>query len=166
MAEENPSQAPLLRAPTGPLWGPAVRFGLIGLTLGLLIAAVFVVIDQLKANSVSPGFVQARIVVLQYQAEKGVWPKDCDLSAPGEQFAGFRLTALSAALAKCEVPGSWAFSARSAAGFPAIVFTPSAPGRSFERTLRVVDGWIDDGSAATGEMRVGPAAATLRLSAE
>jgi hypothetical protein len=163
---ESPSPAAILRAPAQPLWlAVAQRLGL-GLVFGLLVALVFVVLDHRKANSVVDVCVEARSVLLYYKAEKDVWPKDFDLAAPGEPFAGFKLGALAAAVAKCEVPGQWTFAAKSAAGFPAVVFTPAEPGRSYERVFTVADGWFDDGRADAGELRVGETAAYLRLSGE
>lgn len=165
-AEAHPSQPQILRPPFAPLWLSAGRLGLWGLLAGLLIALVFVVLDHLKANSVSAVCMQARIVFLQYQAEKGAWPQDCDLAAPGGQFGGFNLAPLTAAVAGCQVPGTWVFRARSPSGGPAVVFTPAEPGRSFERAFGVVDGWVDDGDAATGDLLVRDGVALLRLSAE
>ena len=165
-AEENAKKPEILRAPLQPLWASAIQRGLLGLSLGLIIALVFVVFDHRKANSVSKAFVQARVILLQYRGEKGVWPKDCDLAAPGEQFGGFKTDQLVDAIAKCDVAGRWAFVAKSAADAPAIVFTPAEPDGSFRRAVGAVDHWIDDGDAATGEMRVRDGDALLRLSAE
>ena len=164
-AEPSPSAA-ILRAPAQPLWlAVAKRLGL-GLGFGLLVALVFVVLDHRKANSVVDVCVEARSVLMYYRAEKDAWPKDFDLAAPGEPFAGFKLGALAAAVARCEVPGRWTFEAKSAAGFPAVVFTPAEPGRSYARVFAVADGWLDDGRADAGELRVGETAAYFRLSAE
>lgn len=165
-AEEKPKQPDTLRAPLQPLWATALKRGILGLLLGLAVALVFVALDHRKANSVSKVFVQARVITLQYQGEKGVWPKDFDLTAPGDQFGGFKVDALLDALAKCDVPGRWAFVAKSAEGFPAIVFTPAEPDRAFRRVLGAVDHWLDDGDAATGDLRVRDKDALLRLSAE
>ena len=165
-AEAHPSQPRILRAPFAPLWLSAGRLGLWGLLAGLLVALVFVVLDHRKANSVSAVCMQARIVFLQYQAEKGEWPKDCDLAAPGGQFGGFNLAPLTTAVAGCQVSGRWVFQAKSPSGGPAVVFTPAEPGRSFERAFGVVDGWLDDGDAATGDLLVRDDVALLRLSAE
>jgi len=167
MSAEARSRPPeILRAPFAPLWLSAGRLGLWGLLCGLLVALVFVVLDHRKANSVSAVCMQARIIFLQYQAEKGEWPKDCDLAAPGGQFGGFNLAPLTTAVARCEVPGKWVFQAKSPSGGPAVVFTPAEAGRPFERAFGVVDGWVDDGDAATGDLLVRDAVALLRLSAE
>ena len=165
-ADENPSTSPILRPPYESTRLAATRLGLIGAGIGLACALPFIVYDHAAANSVKAPYVQARNILLHYQAEKGVWPKDFDLSSPGEQLAGFKLTALSEALAACQIPGKWTFVAKSPEGWPAVVFTPDKPGLSYERTLGVVDGWVDDGEPLTGDMRVGAGSASLRLSAE
>lgn len=165
-ADENASQAGILRVPLEPLWLTAARRGFWGLLIGLAVALVFVVLDHRKANSVSQVCIQARIIFLQYHAEKGEWPKDCDLAAPGGQFGGFNLEPLTTAVAKCQVPGTWAFTPKSETGGPAAVFTPTEPGRSYERAFGVVDGWLDDGRADAGDLLVREGGALLRLSAE
>jgi hypothetical protein len=164
-AVENPSHTPILRPPATTVAQAATKLGLFGAAIGLTFALAFVVVDHHNANSVAPVFAHARTIVLQYHAENGAWPKDFDVAQPGEAFAGYRLTPLTEALAHCDLPGRWAFVAKGADG-AAIVFTPAEPGRRFERTLGVVDGWIDDGEALTGEMRVRADAASLRLSGE
>lgn len=165
-AEENSPKPEAVRAPLRPLWATALRRGFVGLLVGLAVALVVVVLDHRKANSVSKVFVQARVILLQYQVEKGAWPKDFDLNAPGDQFGGFSFDLLNDALGKCDLAGKWAFVAKSAAGGPAIVFTPAEPDRAFRRVLGAVDRWLDDGDVATGEMRVRDGDALLRLSAE
>ena len=55
---------------------------------------------------------------------------------------------------------------KSPEGWPAIVFTPKEAGRSFERTLGVVDGWMDDGKRLAGDLRYDGEQARLRLSVE
>jgi hypothetical protein len=165
-ADANPSRTPILRPPATTARAEGVKFGLIGLGLGLTIALVFIMIDQRKASVAAPVFSRARTILLFYQAEKGAWPKDFDLAAPGEQFAGFKLQSLTEALAGCELPGKWSFVARTAEGWPAIVFTPAETGASHERIFGVVDDWLDDGKPEAGELRVRPDAALLRLTAE
>ena len=165
-AAENASQAGILRAPLEPLWLSAARRGFWGLLIGLVVALVFVILDYRKANSVSQVCMQARIIFLQYQAEKGEWPKACDLAAPGGQFGGFNLAPMTAAVAKCQVPGKWVFMPKSATGGPAVVFTPAEPGRSYERAFEAVDGWVDDGKADQGDLLIREDGALLRLSAE
>ena len=165
-ADENASQAGILRAPIEPLWLTAARRGFWGLLFGLAIALVFVVLDHRKASSVSQVCMQARIIFLQYHAEKGEWPAACDLAAPGGQFGGFNLDPLTTAVAKCQVPGKWAFAPKSETGGPAVIFTPAEPGRSYERAFGVVDGWLDDGNAEAGDLVVRADGARLRLSAE
>jgi hypothetical protein len=165
-ADETTAQAGILRVPLEPLWLSAARRGFWGLLLGLAIALVIVVFDHRKANSVSQVCMQARIIFLQYHAEKGEWPKACDLAAPGGQFGGFNLDPLTSAVAQCQVPGKWVFEPKSATGGPAVLFTPAEAGRSYERAFGVVDGWLDDGKADTGDFRVRADGASLRLSAE
>jgi soluble lytic murein transglycosylase-like protein len=162
MSAEPLSPAALPRPPAEPLWVVAVRRGLAGLALGLVAATVFVVLDHRKADSVTAVCVQARILAIQFHAEKRAWPKDFDLAQPGDQFGGFKLAPLTAAVAKCEVPGAWAF----VAARQEVVFTPAAPGRSYERVFGVVDRRMDDGDPAAGDLRVASDRAVLRLSAE
>ena len=73
---------------------------------------------------------------------------------------------MTAAVAKCQVPGKWLFMPKSATGGPAVVFTPAEPGRSYERAFEAVDGWVDDGKADQGDLLIREDAALLRLSAE
>ena len=159
-------KAPILRTPLEPLWLSAARRGFWGLLIGLVVALVFVVLDHRKANSVSQVCMQARIIFLQYHAEKGEWPKACDLAAPGGQFGGFNLAPMTAAVAKCQVPGKWVFQGKSPTGGPAVVFTPAEPGRAYERAFGFADGWVDDGHADKGDLLVREDVALLRLSAE
>ena len=165
-AAENAPQAPILRPPLEALWLSAARLGFWGLLIGLVVALVFVVLDHRKANSVSQVCMQARIIFLQYQAEKSAWPMDCDLAAPGGQFGGFNLEPMTTAVAKCQVSGKWVFQAKSPSGGPAVVFTLAEPGRSYERAFGVADGWVDDGHADKGDLLVREDVALLRLSAE
>ena len=165
-AAENAPKAPILRTPLEPLWLSAARRAVWGLLIGLVVALVFVVLDHLKANSVSQVCMQARIIFLQYHAEKGAWPMACDLAAPGGQFGGFNLEPMTKAVAKCQVPGKWVFMAKSATGGPAVVFTPTEPGRSYERAFGVADGWLDDGHTDKGDLLVREDVALLRLAAE
>ena len=165
-AAENASKAEILRTPLEPLWLSAARRGFWGLIIGLVVALVFVVLDHRKANSVSQVCTQARIIFLQYRAEKGEWPKGCDLAAPGGQFGGFNLQPMITAATNCQIPGSWSFVPKSESGGPAVVFTPAEPDRSYERAFGVVDGWLDDGHADTGDFLVRERVAFLRLSAE
>jgi len=165
-AETHPSLTGVVRGPQEPLWRLVARRGIFGLCLGLLVALVFVVLDHRKANSVSQVGMHARVLLLQYRVEKDAWPADCDLAAPGAQFGGFALEPLATAVAKCQVPGRWAFAARSPTGGPAVVFTPAEPGRSYERAFGVADGWLDDGDPEKGDFLVRPDVALLRLSVE
>jgi hypothetical protein len=165
-AAENASQAGILRVPLEPIWLSAARRGFWGLLIGLVVALVFVVLDHRKANSVSQVCMQARIIFLQYHAEKSAWPMDCDLAAPGGQFGGFNLEPMTTAVAKCQVSGKWVFQAKSPTGGPAVVFTPAETGRSYERAFGVADGWVDDGQADTGDLLIRADVALLRLSVE
>ena len=165
-AETHPSLTEVVRGPQEPLWRLVVRRGIFGLCLGLLVALVFVVLDHRKANSVSQVGMHARVLLLQYRVEKDAWPADCDLAAPGAQFGGFALEPLTTAVAKCQIPGKWAFAPKAETGGPAVVFTPAEPGRSYERVFGVVDGWLDDGLADAGDLLVRERVALLRLSAE
>ena len=165
-AAENTTPAPILRTPLEPLWLSAARRGFWGLLIGLAVALVFVVLDHRKANSVSQVCMQARVIFLQYHAEKGEWPKACDLAAPGGQFGGFNLEPMTTAVAKCQIPGKWAFVPKYETGGPAVVFTPTEPGRSYERAFGVADGWLDDGHTDKGDLLVREDVALLRLAAE
>jgi len=165
-ADVNPSTSPILRPPAEPTRKAAGKLTLFGAGIGLTYAAAVIVVDQAKANSVSPVYVQARNALLHYQAEKGAWPKDFELSQAEKVMPGFKLDALTDTLGKCELPGKWTFVAKTAEGWPAIVFTPAEASRGFQRTLGVVDGWIDDGQADKGDFLVRRDAALLRLSAE
>jgi len=165
-AAENAPKVPILRTPLEPLWLSAARRGFWGLLIGLVVALVLVVLDHRKANSVSQVCMQARIIFLQYHAEKSAWPMDCDLAAPGGQFGGFNLEPMTTAVAQCQVPGKWVFQAKSATGGPAVVFTPAEPGRSYERAFGVAAGWVDAGHADKGDLMIREDVALLRLSAE
>ncbi len=165
-AAEKAPPAPILRTPLESLWLSAARRAVGGLLIGLVVALVFVVLDHRKANSVSQVYMQARIIFLQYHAEKSAWPMDCDLAAPGGQFGGFNLEPMTTSVAKCQVPGKWVFQAKSPTGGPAVVFTPAEPGRAYERSFGVADGWVDDGQADKGDLLVREDVALFRLSAE
>jgi len=165
-ADENAKQAGILRVPLEPLWASAARRGFWGLLIGLGIALVFIVLDHRKANSVSLVCMQARIIFMQYHAEKGEWPKACDLAAPGGQFGGFNLEPMTTAVAKCQIPGKWVFMPQCETGGPAVVFTPAEPGRSYERAFGVAAGWLNDGHVDKGDLLVREGVALLRLSVE
>lgn len=165
-ADENAKQAGILRVPLEPLWASAARRGFWGLLIGLGIALVFIVLDHRKANSVSQVCMQARIIFMQHHAEKGEWPKACDLAAPGGQFGGFNLEPMTTAVAKCQIPGKWVFMPQCETGGPAVVFTPAEPGRSYERAFGVAAGWLNDGQVDKGDLLVREGVALLRLSVE
>ena len=138
-----------------------LRFGVIGLGLGLVGAAAFVIPQQRPANAVTKVFAEARAVLLTTRVERGAWPPDGDLAALPAEGRGPRLRTL---LAECPLAGTWRFVSDKAGA--AVVFTPAEPGLAYERCLRLVDAWMDDGAAATGDLVVGPDRARLRLSAE
>lgn len=166
MTEPTISTSPIIRLPAGTLRQAATRLGLIGAGIGLFFAAILIAVDQSKAGSISPVYVEARSLLLHYQAEKNQWPVAFNLAQPGPQLAGFKMDALQQALAACELPGQWTFMAPTGTERAAIIFTPTEPGTSFTRTLGVVDQWIDDDEPATGDLRVTRARAVLSLSAE
>ena len=139
------------------------KTGVIGLFLGLLGAGLFVIPHQQPANGVTKVFAEARAVVLTARLERSNWPQDGDPSGALDPDRTRRLRTL---LAECPLAGEWCFVSGKAQGGPAIVFTPAEPGQAFERCLRVVDSWIDDGELATGDLTAGPDRARLRLSAE
>jgi hypothetical protein len=71
---------------------------------------------------------------------------------------------LGVLITACPLAGNWRFAGAKGAG--AVIFTPAEPGLAYERCLRLVDTWIDDGDPAAGDFVVGPEYARLRLSAE
>ena len=166
MSDAESPTTKILLPPGVPLWFTVAKGGLIGLGFGFAIALIFVVLDHRKASSVEAVFVQARAVCLQYRGDNGIWPKDSEIPRPGTTLADAKLAPLAKALAQCQVPGSWSFVNKGPEGWPAIVFTPEATGRSFERTLGVVDGWMDDGKRLAGDLRYDEAQARLKLSVE
>lgn len=139
------------------------KAGVVGLFLGLLVAGLLVIPHQRPANAVNKVFAEARAVVLTARLERGDWPPDGELTA---FTAGGKAARLRELLAACPLAGSWRFTGGRPRGGPAIVFTPAEPGHAFERCLRVVDAWIDDGDPATGDLVFGADGARLRLSAE
>lgn len=158
---ERPVSAPL-RPPAEGRLRAGLKLGVLGLASGLFGAGLFIIPQQSRANAVNRVFSEARAVVLTARVDRGAWPSDGELSALPVGPRGPRLAKL---LAECPLPGGWRFVARAAGG-PAIIFTPAEPGPAYARCLRLVDGWIDDGDPATGDLVVGPDRARLRLSAE
>jgi hypothetical protein len=165
-AEPNPGTSPLVRLPFESLGRRLARFGLLGLGLGLAVAWGVVLLDRRTARTVSPVCVEARALLLRYHAEKGAWPREVDLATPGDQFAGYRLERLAAALEACALPGRWTFVRRSVDGGPAIVFTPAESSGASGRVFAAVDAWIDDDAAGAGLLRVRDGVATFRLTDE
>ena len=139
-----------------------LRFGVIGLGLGLIGSAAFIIPEQQPANAVTKVFSEARAVLLTFRVEHGAWPPDGGLASRPVEGRGPRLRTL---LTECPLAGTWRFVGVKAGG-PAIVFTPAVPGQPYERCLRLADTWIDDGDPAAGDLVVGPGRARLRLSAE
>ncbi len=165
-ADDAVNTSPILRPLAEPTWSAAGKLALFGAGLGLVYVATLFINDQTKAYSVSPVFAKARTLLLFYQAEKGAWPKDFDLNRAEAALPGFNLAALNEALAQCELPGTWTFVTQTPEGWPAVVFTPAEGGAPFERTLGVVDGWVDDGNLASGDLRVRADVAQFKLTAE
>jgi hypothetical protein len=167
MSEEDPTKdVTIVRVPLTPLWRSAFSLGLLGLVAGLVLAGFFVVQDHAKADAVSKVFQAARTTILQFHAEKELWPTDFDFTRVPAELTPFNAAALSQSLAQCPLSGTWRFVQKGSAGKPAIIFTPESPGRSFQRTLLVVDRWIDDGHAARGQFLVGEESAMLKLTDE
>ncbi len=135
----------------------------LGLGLGLLGATLFIIPDQMPANAVLKVFAEARAGLLTERFEREAWPADAELTvAVGPE----RAPRLRALIEACPLAGTWRFAGVKSAGAVAIVFTPAEPGQAYERCLRLVDTWIDDGDPAAGDFVVGPEYARLRLSAE
>jgi len=159
---ERPVSEPL-RPPAESRLRAGLKVGVLGLALGLFGAGLFIIPQQSRANAVNLVFSEARAVVLTARVDRGAWPPDAELSALPVGARGPRLRTL---LAECPLPGGWRFVNGRGAGGPAIVFTPAEPGPAYERCLRLVDAWLDDGDPATGDLVVGSDRARLRLSAE
>jgi hypothetical protein len=100
--------------------------------------------------------------LLTSRVERGVWPPDGEF--PGMLGEG-HAPRLRALIAECPLAGTWRFVGVKTGG-PALVFTPAETGLPYERCLRLVDAWLDDGEPATGDLVVDPDRARLRLSAE
>mgnify|MGYP007083874951 CR=1 FL=1 len=98
----------------------ALRFGVIGLGLGLIGSAIFIIPGQRPANAVTKVFAEARAVLLTARVERGVWPPDGELPAMLGEGRAPRLRAL---LAECPLAGTWRFVGVKTGG-PAIIFTP------------------------------------------
>jgi hypothetical protein len=151
-----------IRPPAESRLRAALRFGVIGLGLGLIGSAIFIIPQQRPANGVTKVFSEARAVLLTARVERGVWPPDGELPAMLGEGRAPRLRAL---LAECPLAGTWRFVGVKTGG-PAIIFTPAETGQPYERCLRLVDTWLDDGDPATGDLVIGPERARLRLSVE
>ena len=158
----SPAPAPL-RPPAESRLRVGLKLGVVGLTLGLLLAALFIIPHQRPANHVLKVFSEARAALLTQRFEHAAWPADGELVAGLSETRARRLGVL---IAECPLEGAWRLEGTKSPSGPAIVFTPAEPGVAFERCLRLVDEWIDDGEPAAGEFRFGPDRAQLRLSAE
>jgi hypothetical protein len=151
-----------IRPPADSHLRAGAKIGLTGLALGLFGAALFIIPDQQPANAVTKVFAEARAIVLTSRLESGGWPADGELPA---MLGAGRAPRLRTLIADCPLTGTWRFVGAKTGG-PAIVFTPAATGQPYERCLRLVDKWLDDGDGATGELVIGPDRARLRLTAE
>jgi hypothetical protein len=117
----------------------------------------------MPANAVLKVFAEARTGLLTERFEREAWPADAELTAA---LGPERARRLRVIITECQVPGKWLFEPKSATGGPAVLFTPAEAGRSYERAFGVVDGWLDDGKAETGDLLIRADGASLRLSAE
>ncbi len=158
----SPPPAPL-RPPVESRLRTGLKLGVIGLTLGLLGPALFIIPQQQPANRVLKVFSEARAFLLTERFEHEAWPADGELAAGLGEARARRVRFL---IAECPRAGAWRLEGAREPDGPAIVFTPAEPGQAFERCLRLVDDWIDDGEPADGDFRFGPDRARLRLSAE
>jgi len=158
----SPAAQPLHPPLESRLWA-GLKVGIIGLGLGLFGATLFMIPQQAPANAVLKVFAEARAGLLTEHFEREAWPADGELAGVLGPERGRRLRGLIAA---CPLAGTWRFAGPGIAGGPAILFTPAEPGQAYERCLRLVDEWIDDGAPAAGDFRVRPDGARLRLSAE
>lgn len=167
MAEDaNTPANPILRASLHSSGQLAYQWAVKGLIAGLVIALGITIYEHTKANSVSLVLQEARRPLLQFHFEKGGWPADFNLTATAPELAAFNAKQLPALIRKCQVEGVWTFAQKGPDGKPAVIFTPASGGSSFKRVLMVVDGWMDDGLASEGDLRVTDAKAWLRLTAE
>jgi len=158
----SPAAKPL-HPPTETRLRAGLKIGVIGLGLGLLGASLYIIPQQIPANAVLKVFAEARTGLLTERFEREAWPADAELTAA---LGPERARRLRVIITECPVAGTWRFAGAKAAGSPVIIFTPAEPGQAYERCLRLVDTWIDDGDPAAGDFVVGPDYARLRLSAE
>jgi hypothetical protein len=156
----SPAAKPL-HPPTETRLRAGLKIGVIGLGLGLLGASLFIIPQQMPANAVLKVFAEARAGLLTERVEREAWPADAELTAA---LGPERARRLGVLITACPLAGNWRFAGAKGAG--AIIFTPAEPGLAYERCLRLVDTWIDDGDPAAGDFVVGPEYARLRLSAE
>ena len=152
-----------LRPPAESLLRAGLRAGVLGLGLGLFGAALFIIPQQRPANAVLKVFSEARGALLSERSESRDWPADGELAA---SLGAARARRIHRLITECPLEGAWRFAGAKATGGPMIVFTPAEPGLAYERCLRLVDAWIDDGDPAAGDFVVAADQARLRLSAE
>ena len=152
-----------LRPPAESRLRAGLKIGLVGLGLGLLAAGLLIIPQQRPAAAVGKVFAEARAALLTERFEREAWPADAELAAALGDERGRRLRAL---IAECPLAGAWRFEGAKSPDGPAVVFTPAETGKAYDRCLRLVDAWLDDGDPATGDLILGPGRARLRLSAE
>ncbi len=158
----SPAPAPL-RPPVESRLRAGVKIGVVGLSLGLFVAALFIIPHQRPANRVLKIFAEARAGLMTERFEREAWPADGELTAV---LGPDRARRLGVLIAECPLAGTWRLEGTKSPSGPAIVFTPAETGQAYERCLRLVDDWIDDGEPAAGDFVVGPDRTRLRLSAE
>ena len=166
MSEATATPPPIVRPPASSRREASLRFGGLGLLVGLLIASVLIIWDQRPAGALTHTFTCAREALLHQQLLRQAWPAEGALTPGRADLVHPRFNAFHAAVARCPVAGVWSFRAKTGEGGPVITFEPAEPGRAFERVMGVVDRWMDDGQPAKGDLRYGPAGASLKLSPE
>ncbi len=152
--------AKFLQEPPTRSWQHAFSLGLVGLALGLVAAFALIFWHARQIEPLTEAFLALRTPLLQHHAEKGVWPQDCDLSAPPEALLAYAYGPARSAIMKSGVPGRWQFASGAA------TFIPAAWSPELRRVLVGVDGRLDDGDPESGKFRVGEDRATFTLKAD